>query len=593
MNDMTRKGFDGLNMAPRPGEPESALLPGMAAPAPNSARGGPPGVEALDMPDTSGPGPTAVQSPGTWVYDFDPANGMARATFNGEVNFTSGGSATAGVTSWNTRTGAVSLTLADITAVGGAPLNSPTFLGANANTPPPGDSTTKVATTMFVSAAIAATPLVASFNGRQGAVALTIGDVTSVGGAPLASPAFSGVPTAPTAAQGTASGQVASTQFVANALASGAVTNFNGRTGAVNLTLSDVTSVGGAPVASPNFTGAPTGPTPTVGDASTKLATTAFVTNAITGATTGVASFNTRTGAVVLTPADVTSAGGAPIVSPNFSGTPTAPTPTAGDTSTKVATTAFVATAIGAMAPAVASFNSRTGAVVLTIGDVTGVGGAPIASPALTGAPSAPTPTAGDNSTKIATTAFVAGGFITPAQVAASYAPIASPTFTGTPAAPTPALADASTKVATTAFVRQGVTDGSDAAAGQVGEFKSVDGALTLSVGSGGLQNVCQFTLTAGDWDVSGLFAVSNASATLTGTQAAISISNSSMTPIAGNMGVCQHYSAASMGGCKFAMSNARLSVSATTTLFLMAQINFTGSPNPSVYGSMYARRAR
>lgn len=45
---------------------------------------------------------------------------------------------------------------------------------------------------------------------------------------------------------------------------------------------------------------------------------------------------------------------------------------------------------------------------VLGVADVTGA--APLASPALTGTPTAPTPAAGDNSTKLATTAFVAGG---------------------------------------------------------------------------------------------------------------------------------------------------------------------------------------
>jgi hypothetical protein len=76
----------------------------------------------------------------------------------------------------------------------------------------------------------------------------------------------------------------------------------------------------------------------------------------------------------------------------------TIPTPTGGDSSTKAATTAFVA---GAIAPL-----------------------APLASPALTGTPTAPTATGGDSSTRIATTAFVAAA-ISP------LAPKASPTFTG------------------------------------------------------------------------------------------------------------------------------------------------------------------
>lgn len=52
------------------------------------------------------------------------------------------------------------------------------------------------------------------------------------------------------------------------------------------------------------------------------------------------------------------------------------------------------------------------------------------ANAALTGTPTAPTPTNGDNSTKIATTAFIQ---TTLAAMAGIYAPLASPAFTGTP----------------------------------------------------------------------------------------------------------------------------------------------------------------
>jgi hypothetical protein len=48
--------------------------------------------------------------------------------------------------------------------------------------------------------------------------------------------------------------------------------------------------------------------------------------------------------------------------------------------------------------------------------------------------------------------------FLSAASAAATYAPLASPALTGTPTAPTPAAGDSSTKIATTAFVNQGVT---------------------------------------------------------------------------------------------------------------------------------------
>jgi hypothetical protein len=70
---------------------------------------------------------------------------------------------------------------------------------------------------------------------------------------------------------------------------------------------------------------------------------------------------------------------------------------------------------------------------------------APLDSPALTGDPTAPTPSASDNDTSIATTAFVQTEL-------ADYAPLASPALTGNPTAPTQSADDNSTKIATTAY---------------------------------------------------------------------------------------------------------------------------------------------
>lgn len=98
---------------------------------------------------------------------------------------------------------------------------------------------------------------------------------------------------------------------------------------------------------------------------------------------------------------------------------------------------------------------------------------APLSSPALTGTPTAPTASSSDNSTKIATTAFVlsrenlirsdvgnnleAGlsnlSSTVNSQLSAK-APLNSPALTGTPTAPTATLNDSTTKIATTAFVR-------------------------------------------------------------------------------------------------------------------------------------------
>jgi hypothetical protein len=317
---------------------------------------------------------------------------------------------TTGVASFNTRTGAVNLTTADVTGAGGAPIASPVLTGnPTAPTPVTGNSSASIATTAFVMNELATLPPapVTSFNTRTGAVVLNTADITGAGGAPAASPALTGVPTAPTAAQADSSTTLATTAFVHAAITALGTTvqSFNGRTGAVNLIGNDISAAGGALLAGPAFTAVPTAPTATAGTSTTQLATCAFVQNAITAIAAGVSSFNTRTGAVTLTLADVTGTGGAPLASPNFSGAPTAPTPAQTSNDTTVATTSFVKAALAA--GGVSSWNSRTGAVTLQANDISAVGGALLAGPAFTGVPTSPTPTAGTNTTQIATTAFV------------------------------------------------------------------------------------------------------------------------------------------------------------------------------------------
>lgn len=111
--------------------------------------------------------------------------------------------------------------------------------------------------------------------------------------------------------------------FVGISGAGGAgVTAFEGRTGSITLVVGDILSaLGGDPALrdAPNtFTSASTlndftasrikVPTRTPGDSGQDAASTAFVTSAIVASTTGVASFNTRTGAITLTALDISTA---------------------------------------------------------------------------------------------------------------------------------------------------------------------------------------------------------------------------------------------------------------------------------------------
>jgi hypothetical protein len=57
-------------------------------------------------------------------------------------------------------------------------------------------------------------------------------------------------------------------------------------------------------------------------------------------------------------------------------------------------------------------------------------------------------------------TAFIPADYLTAAAIATTYAPLASPALTGNPTAPTAALADNDTSIATTAFVQQELASG-------------------------------------------------------------------------------------------------------------------------------------
>ncbi|STE27683.1 putative variable tail fiber protein [Escherichia coli] len=111
---------------------------------------------------------------------------------------------------------------------------------------------------------------------------------------------------------------------------------------------------------------------------------------------------------------------------------------------------------------------------------------APKESPTFTGTPKAPTPAAGNNTTQVATTAFVQAALTalingapatldTLKEIAAAInndpkfsttinnalalkAPLSSPALTGTPTAPTAAQSVNNTQIATTAFVKSAIT---------------------------------------------------------------------------------------------------------------------------------------
>ncbi|EHT0146219.1 tail fiber protein, partial [Salmonella enterica] len=180
-----------------------------------------------------------------------------------------------------------------------------------------------------------------------------------------------------------------------------------------------------APLNSPHLSGTPTSPTPEPGTNNTQIANAAFVKAAITalinGAPGTLDTLKEIAAAINNDPNFSTTINNAlalkaPLASPAFTGTPTAPTASQGTNSTQIANTAFVKAAITALingAPGTLDTLKEIAAAInndpnfsTTINNALALK-APLASPALTGIPTAPTAAQGTNNTQIATTAYV------------------------------------------------------------------------------------------------------------------------------------------------------------------------------------------
>ena len=451
-------------------------------------------------------------------YDASNPAGYLTAATIGPVNV--------GVATFNGRTGAVALASGDVTTA----LTFTPYDAAN----PSGYLTTATAQIVY-QPALGYVPYSTSNPAGYQAASDVANSLLPY--AFILSPALTGTPLAPTAATGTNTTQIATTAFVAASVVASTtgVSAFNGRTGNIIMSSSDVTTalsytpyaatnpagyliaadaaatyqlvigytpynstnpVGYqtaanvaaalavyAPLASPSLSGVPVAPTPLLGDSSTQVATTAFVARAVVASTSGVASFNARTGAVSLSSNDVNVAltytaynaanpSGyqtapnvqaslgiyAPLLSPALVGTPLAPTPAVGTSTTQIATTAFVAASVAASTTGVASVNTRTGAVVLNAADITA---------ALTY-----TPYNSSNPTGYQTAPAVAATLL-------SYATLSSPALTGVPLAPTAQAGTSTTQLATTAFVAASVA----ASTTGVSSVNTRTGAVTLIAG--------------------------------------------------------------------------------------------------------------
>lgn len=142
-----------------------------------------------------------------------------------------------------------------------------------------------------------------------------------------------------------------------------------------------------------------------------------------------------------------------------------------------------------------------------------------------------------------------------------------------------------------------GTTTNDNAAAGSVGEYAStlVPVASQVSITDTVAANIATLSLSAGDWDVWGQLTFNpSAGVTTTLVSGNVGITSASYTavPSDNNSYSAFYYISSVSNGATIPMGQARISISGTTTVYLVARAFFTGG-TCAAYGKICARRAR
>ncbi len=237
---------------------------------------------------------------------------------------------------------------------------------------------------------------------------------------------------------------------------------------------------------------------------------------------------------------------------------------------------------------------------------------APLANPTFTGTVIIPTATINGgtiNSTTIGATTASTGRFTTasttglfsPASLTTANATITGGSINSTPVGGGTPASGAFTSISATSTITPnqtagivGTTTNNSANAGSVGEYVTAT-ALTVSTTSATPLNVTSISLTAGDWDVSGVLQViPAASTTLAGVTASISTTSGATGPFGTstflNLVVTTGYGTGQSQGIPTPV--VRLSLASTTTVFLVAVVVF-GTSTLTSSGLIRARRMR
>jgi hypothetical protein len=153
----------------------------------------------------------------------------------------------------------------------------------------------------------------------------------------------------------------------------------------------------------------------------------------------------------------------------------------------------------------------------------------------------------------------------------------------------------------------KGTTDGSDAAAGEVGEYISstVLVAAAKAANTGVNVDVTSISLPAGDWDVQGQIWIAATGTMTRETLATVNVTGIAawVSKVSATIPTVPAGSLQSFFGINIALTSAnlpvltsgrvRFSLSATTTIYLSGIVTFTGTGPLGLYGFIGARRMR
>jgi hypothetical protein len=148
-------------------------------------------------------------------------------------------------------------------------------------------------------------------------------------------------------------------------------------------------------------------------------------------------------------------------------------------------------------------------------------------------------------------------------------------------------LSDQVNDLAVAATKNKGVTDGSDAVAGDIGEYLFTPSGASVGLSNGALANICSLDLTPGDWDVAGNV-IFNPTGAVTFAAASCSTASVTLNVIAARVAGSAAANQLRLG----TGGDQRINVSADTTVYLVAQCGFT-SGSVSATGTIWGRRVR